>query len=209
MTKKIKNIKDIARYIETTRSKVVRGHAENLLKIVANAEAYAKKNATKQFIGRNGRKLSGRLLNSIYSGFDKLNASQSLPKGFVGTRGIPYGRIHELGGEIVPKKAKFLWMKDHTSRKFRRITPREFISRMKKDDRFQLRMGQKGGVAVYLKGRRKKKKNMSVSDFQVLFRLTKKVRMPKRPFLQPAADKAAREYEVTAKKIFRKMLGRK
>lgn len=209
MTNKVRNIQQLARYIENTRSKILRGHAETMMKVVAQAEANAKAIAKNKFIGRNGRKLTGRLLNSINSGFYTINKTQSLPRGYIGTKGIPYGRIHELGGTIIPKKAKFLWMKDHTSKKHRRMTPTEFIQSMKKDDRFQLRMGTKGGVAGYLKGRRKKKKNMSISDFQVLFRLTKKVRMPKRPFLQPAANKAAHDYKVIAKKIFRSNLGRK
>ena len=203
---KPKNIAQLARYIQKTRNDILRAHAESLLKIVTDAEAQAKKNAVKQFIGRNGRKLSGRLLNSIYSGFETTPGNKKLPTGFVGTRGIPYGRIHELGGTITPKKAKYLWIKDHTTKKFRRMTPSEFVQKMKSgDSRFKILRGPKGAVAVF-QARKTKKKKESVSDFLVLFRLTKKVVMPKRPYLQPAVDKALLNYRSYSRRIMNKFL---
>jgi hypothetical protein len=203
MTNKVRDLKQLQKYIAKTRSTILRAHAESVLKVVTRAEAFAKRNATKEFIGRNGRKLSGRLLNSIFSGFDTINKTQSMPKGFIGTRGIPYGRIHELGGTIVPKKAKYLWIKQHGGKadRFRRLTPSEFVSRMqKKDRRFKI-LGKKNGkgkVAIFQALRKK--------DYTVLFALAKRVDMPARPYLKPAVEEAVNKYGFHAKKTIRQLL---
>jgi len=198
----VRNIKELSAYIRNTKSVVVKTYAETMLRVTLKAEGYAKRNATQNFTGRNNRKLSGRLLNSIYSGFDSFKAGQSLPRGFIGTRGIPYGRIHEEGGTIVPKKAQWLWIKQHGGKadNFRRLTPREFVQKMKsKDRRFKiLGKGTPGKVAIFqaLKG----------GDMVKLFALAKSATIPARPYLQPAVDQAVKDFGSIAKDHFRKNL---
>jgi hypothetical protein len=197
----VRNIKELSAYIRKTRSAIVRGHAETMLRVMQDAEAVAKKNATREFIGRNGRRLSGRLLNSIFSGFDAFIPGQSLPRGFIGTRGIPYGRIHEEGGTIVPKTAKWLWVKQYGGKadQFRRMTPREFVEKMnKKDRRFKIigKQGGKGKVAVF--------DALRNGDYVKLFALAQSVDIPARPYLRPAVDEVIAKYGPIAKKVFRK-----
>ena len=201
----VRNIKELAQYMQSTRSAIVRSHAENIIRITLAAEGFAKKNATQQFTGRNNRKLSGNLLNrGIFSGFDSFKPGQSLPRGVIGVRleRVPYGRIHELGGRIVPKKAKWLWIKQWGGRanRFRRMTPKEFVERLKnKDKRYKIiGKGQPGKIAVF--------QAREGQEPVVLFALAKRVLMPKRPYLQPAVEQAVDEYGQPAKKILRKNL---
>lgn len=198
----VRNIKELSQYMRRTRSAIVRSHAETMLRVLLEAEGIAKKNATKQFIGRNGRRLSGRLLNSIFSGFEPFNPGQSLPRGFIGTRGIPYGRIHEEGGNITPKNAKWLWVKQWGGKAdaFRRMTPTEFVGRMKaKDRRFKIiGKGTRGKLAVF--------QALKSDDPVALFALASSVTIPPRPYLGPAVEEVTSKYGAIAKKIFVKNL---
>lgn len=198
----IRTFQELAEYIQKTRSKIIQAHAETMLRLITEAEALAKRNATRQFIGRNGRRLSGRLLNSIYSGFTPFNPGQSLPKGYIGTRGIPYGRIHEEGGTIKPVNAKWLWIKQWggAADQFRRMSPSDFVQRMKsKDRRFQIvGKGMPGKVAIF--------RALKNEEPTVLFSLASSVEMPARPYLRPAVEEVMTKYGETAKKVMAQRL---
>lgn len=183
----IRNIRELSRYIRNTRSAIVKAHAEAMLKVTLDAEGLAKRNATQQFTGRNNYKLTGRLLNSIFSGFSPFNAGQSLPTGFIGTRGIPYGRIHEFGGVIEPVNAKHLWLKMHGVSGFKRITPKEFVSKMQKNPKqYRIFKSKKGNlIAAFINNKKK---------IKPLFVLRDKVTIPARPYLQPAVDEAVKKF---------------
>lgn len=196
----VRNIKELSQYLRRTRSAIVRGHAETMLRVTLEAEALAKRNATKVFIGRNGRKLSGRLLNSIFSSFTPFNEGQSLPRGYIGTRGIPYGAIHEFGGQIEPVQAKWLWIKQHggPADQFRRLTPKEFVAKMKaKDRRFKIvGKGTTGKVAIF--------QALKDSDPIKLFALASSVTIPARPYLRPAVEEVFEKYGPIARKVMAK-----
>lgn len=175
-----------------TRSAIVRGHAAALLEITLKAEGYAKRNVTTNFIGRNGRKLSGRLLNSIFSGFN-VSPGLSLPTGFIGTRGLPYGAIHETGGTITPKKAKYLWVKNYYADKYRRLTPKQWFTMFQKTARdrgdgvnYEFRYNKSGkpwAAGVEEDG-----------EFTPLFYLRDQVTIPARPYIMPAVERAVDDY---------------
>lgn len=166
------------------------------------AETLAKQNSTKQFIGRNGRRLSGRMLNSIFSGFEK---GRVLPTSFVGTRGIPYGRIHEEGGEIHPVKAKHLWVKNYEApNKFKRLTPTEFMKAMRANpDEYAIIPSQPGGLIAALIDK------TSGEVDEPLFFLKKKVKIPKRPYLRPAVKEATKDFAKITARMIRKELSRR
>lgn len=184
---------------------MVKAHALAMLEIIQDAERRAKENAKRQFIGRNGRRLTGRLLNAIYSGFTPFRPGQSLPRGFIGTRGIPYGRIHEFGGTITPKTARHLWIKQWGGRadKYRRMTPREFIQAKEQDpDRFAILTSKRGGmIAAELEKRRNRPSNITA-----LFVLKDKVTIPARPYLIPAIEDALEAYPKVARRLLTKEL---
>lgn len=201
---RVKDIKDLSRYIQTTKNSVKRSYSETLLRVTQQAEAFAKQNSTKQFVGRNGRRLSGRLLNSIFSGVNPFTTGTGMPTGFVGTRGIPYGRIHEVGGVIVPVKRTWLWIKQWggAADRFRRMTPRDFVGKLKQKDRdFKIlgKKNSKGKIAVY-------QPRSDTRSMVKLFALAKRVNMPARPYLTPAADKAVKMFGTIARKILNRTL---
>jgi phage gpG-like protein len=121
-------------------------------------------NKTKASSGyKSGR--SGNLKNSV----QVMQKSDFAWKLTVGSAQVPYAAIHEYGGEIRPKKAKWLTipMDDaaigHYAREFENLT---FVLSKKKE-----------GTAYLF------------SDAHLLmYLLVKKVRMPKRPYIQPACD---------------------
>ncbi len=184
-----RNIDELVEYLTRSKNAVEIAYVRSLVGLLSIAEAKAKRNATKQFIGRNGRKLSGRLLNSIYTMVDFNRSDSLLPVGVLGTRGIPYGRIHEYGGEITPKKAKNLWVKQWGGRadKFRRLTPTEFIKLKKENpDEYKIFRSKKNNlIAAY---------TPAADDVVPLFVLRQRVEIPKRPYLAPALQEALQEF---------------
>lgn len=173
-----RNISELQSYLKQTRSSLVKGYGLALIQTTQDIEAHAKSNVTKQFTGRNKRTLTGRLLNSVYSGFER--RGRGLPTAFVGVRGIPYGAIHEFGGIITPKTAKNLWIKNHdVPTKYKRMTPKEFIDKMREDSPtaqffISIKNGKKTALAV------------EGNKVTALFFLRQKVTIPKRPYLIPA-----------------------
>jgi hypothetical protein len=201
---KIRDIKELSQYIRNSKSAIITAHTETLLTLIFDAEGLAKANATRNFTGRNGRKLSGRLLNSIFAGFTPFNAGQTLPIGYLGVRGIPYGRIHEYGGIIRPKKAKHLWLKQWggAADKFRRMTPTEFIQAKEQDhEHFKIFRSKAGNLIAAFQMLKSKPPTP-------LFVLRNQVTMPERPYLRPAMDEALKKYPQLARaKIARALLG--
>ncbi len=196
----IKDIKYLREYISSLRYTHQRAYALSLIKIANRAEGEAKKNATKQFIGRNDYTLSGRLLNSITHGY---NLAGSKPTAWVGTQGIPYGAIHEFGGKIVPKRAKHLWQslpdRHKKGSKFRRMTPSEFMSEIKAQG------GNDGHFFFYRNKTTKKLLATHVTKngkYSFLFFLRKSASIPERPYLRPGAMAAVKE----AASILREMI---
>jgi phage gpG-like protein len=186
MSKKLP-ISELAKKILTIKDKFALANLEVLAKLGSLAQSEAIKNSKQQFIGRGGRNLSGRLMNSIFWKVDKYNKKDTA---FVGTRGIPYGKIHEFGGDIRAKSAKFLWIKTpYAYKKFKNFTPSDFYRSAKQDpDHFFYKswFGSKG-AAMY--------KTPSGRTLSALFFLKKQVKMPQRSYLTPAASHAASKYK--------------
>lgn len=197
----IRDIRELQEYIGKLNDDVEKAKALALIATVADAEAFAKRNATKQFIGRRGRKLTGRLLNSIYSGVE---VKDNKLEGFVGTRGIPYGRIHELGGEIYPVKAKHLWVKMYGGKadNFRRMTPSEFIQAKEANPKqFVIVKTNNALIAAWNEGKVK-------SRLVPLFVLRNKVTIPARPYLAPAVEESMKRYPMHFNRIIKQLHGR-
>lgn len=180
-------IAELVEYVKSLPEGMARAKAKAMLATITLAERYAKQNAKEQFVGRNDRKLSGQLLNSIYSGAEKEGGEFV---GFVGVRNVPYGAIHEFGsdglpgGVIKPVKAKNLWLPQYKNAG--KMTPREFIRlKIQKPDQFF--MNDK--VAGRWQNPKSKAKRLVP-----LFFLVKKVRIPERPYLRPALIEAAELY---------------
>jgi phage gpG-like protein len=158
-----------------------------LAKLGSLAHAEAIKNSKKQFIGRGDRTLTGRLMNSI---FWRVGKHEGKDTAFVGVRGIPYGRIHEYGGKITPKKSKFLWVRSpyaaRKGSKFKNFTPSDFYNAVKTDPTHYFYGGSFGstGTAMYKRGK----------TFEALFFLKKSVWIPERPYLRPAATVASSKF---------------
>lgn len=144
---------------------------------IQDAELNAKRNAQRQFTGRNDRRLSGTLMNSIYSGFEQ-GSSGGLPIGFIGVRNIPYGAIHEFGGEIKPKRARKLWLPKYANAG--KMTPREFMGRRKSDPSQYFLNDKVAGKWVGAEARSR--------QLIPLFFLVDKVTIPERPYLRPAME---------------------
>lgn len=198
---KVRDIRKLGKYIKDSHSAFVRGYSKAFLESLTVAENEAKKNVTKNFTGRHGRKLSGRLLNSIFTSIEI--SSDDLPRGFIGTQGIPYGAVHEFGDTIRPKKAKHLWQKLHgkNTRKYRRMTPREFMtmrnSNKGRKEKFSIFRSKKGNLIAAVTQRIKNKNKITP-----LFWLRDEVTIPPRPYLGPAVAVAFKGFIFKASKRF-------
>jgi len=199
---KTRNIAELSQYIRASRSQVIKAHGLALIRVTQEAEKLAKRNITREFIGRNKRRLSGRMLNATFSGFTT-NTGQSLPSGFVGMRGIPYAAPHEFGAIIKPTKAKALWIKQHGVQGFKRLTPREFFDRkknQKKDASKKLTIRMKNGkmTAAGFEDRE--------GNFTPLFFLKDEVKIPARPYVQPAIREAIQGFPRVVSRELGKLL---
>jgi phage gpG-like protein len=190
------DISKLVDYLRTTKDAAMKAYVQSLLSFLTQAEAQAKRNATRQFTGRRGRKLSGRLLNSIYTALEIVNGK---PKGVIGTRGIPYGAIHEFGGDITPKKAKNLWVKQWGGKadKFRRLTPTEFIKLKEQNpSQYKIFRSQKNNlIAAY---------TPTAGEVVPLFVLRQRVTIPERPYIRPAVETALKGFPEKMRQNIRK-----
>lgn len=108
-----------------------------------------------------------------------------------GGPGVPYAAIHEEGGVIVPKSAKFLTIP--FSSRTRGARAREFDLKYAVDPVW--------GRVLKFRGASRK------GDQQIAFLLRKKSTIPARPYLQPAVDKVTADPYVQAMML--RLLGRK
>lgn len=199
------DIGQFSRVIQSTSDLMQKSKYQGLLVVTQQAVASAKYNSTQQFIGRRGYTLSGRLLNSIRSRYEKDGDNAS---SFVGSYGIPYGAIHEKGGKIEPKNWKYLWMRlpaaQRKAGQFAGISPKEFYNLAKKRNSGYYYANSKRGnlFAMYrdpdLDSDEVQNKGLGVP----LFWLRTSVFIPKRPYLKPAVDKANKALAPTIKEIF-------
>ncbi len=176
------DIQDFIAYLRTLPRGFERSRGKALQQTSVLARNESLKNARGQFIGRNGRRLSGTLLNSIFSSIENEGTK---PVGFVvGVRNIPYGAIHEFGGKIEPVKAKKLWIPQY---KFAgKMTPREFIrSKRQQPGLFFLN----DEVAGKWENPESKARTLVP-----LFFLVDEVRIPERPYLRPAIEVATERF---------------
>lgn len=144
------------------------------------AHAEAIRNAKSQFPGRNDRTLSGGLINSIYVEYDVTPKSPVL-EFHLGTRGIPYGAIHEFGGEIEPVKAEKLWIPQY--KYSGRMTPSEFMKLRRQNPKLYVLTPDMAGRRDNLAG--------GNDDITPLFMRVDHVEIPERPYLRPALTKSA------------------
>jgi len=176
----MREIRDLIDYIKRLDTGISKSTALATLAMSKDTEILAKRNATQQFTGRNGRRLSGQLLNSIFSGVERTGPNTY--ESFVGTRGIPYGAIHEFGGTIKPVRAKNLWIPHHANT--RRMTPREFMA-LKRANPSEYFLNDK------VAGRWISK---NPNRLMPLFFLTKQSVIPERPYLRPAIEVAMEQF---------------
>jgi hypothetical protein len=154
------------------------------------------------------------LINSIFTTFDENDRPGGMPRGFAGSRGLPYAAIHEFGsrglpgGVIRPVSAKFLWIKNwEVPPAFRRLTPSEFYRRMKNfPDVYSISESTTGARTAWYRGSSIRGKER-YEKWIPLFFLVKRVRMPERPYVRPAINYVVRRYPlIAAKRIFREIL---
>lgn len=209
---KHRDIRELAAYIKGVNNVLLKAHGLSMLDMVTKAEELAKQNARDSF-GKteSKRRLSGRLLNSIFGGAKQTGRGIDLPEGFIGTRGIPYGRIHEMGGTIKPKRAKNLWLKQwDVPARFKRMTPTEFITAKRQNpNNFTIQPTDRGNAVAVYWGTRRAGASIGSARSWVLFFLAKKVKMPARPYLMPAAIEAQNIQKASYTKRLRELLGRK
>lgn len=190
------NLRQYSTYLNKLKDALLVGHGLALISIAQQAELLAKKNVTKNFTGRSGRKLSGRLLNSIFTRFETNRGAIKYYQAYVGSRGTPYAAIHEFGGKITPKKAKALWLKNYeVPSKYRRITPTEFFN--KKNSR------QANGVKYRMTIKNGKLTTAGVEEngnYLPLFFMRDFVNIPERPYLRPAVKDATKNISKESKR---------
>lgn len=211
-------IKDLVRVIRRTRENTFKSLQLAILELSVKGEGLAKKNAARIFTGTTFRPKTGALLNAIFAGF-QVNERNKTIEGFVGVRANkgrqgtkPYGRAHEFGAVITPKRAKWLWIPIRSSKtkNFENMTPSDFVQQMKRPGgEFTIIDGKSGSgkVAVWNQAARFNKTRQT-SDLIALFALKKRVELPKRPFVTPAVQKVAKDVPALWLKRFKELENR-
>lgn len=174
--------RDIAEIVEFFRSgtnAVTKAGTKAQIATILEAHKQALKNEKTQFIGRNGRRLSGQLFNSTYYGFEQ--DAGEIPSAFLSVRNIPYGRIHEYGGEIKPVKAKKLWLPNY--KVAGKMRPREFMNLLFANPAYYHLFPD---VAMRWTGNYIAERGIRKKQWEPLFYLRDSVTMPARPYLTPA-----------------------
>lgn len=129
---------------------------------------------------------TGALLNSVYK---KVTIQGGAVIGEVGTQGVPYARIHEMGGTIFPVNKKFLAIPAEDNRNADgspKLTTADLMGAYAKQTFIH------NGI-IFLATQQGKGKNMS-SVSTPMFYLKKSVTIPQRPYIQPAI--AAKQDEI-------------
>lgn len=121
---------------------------------------------------------TGRLLNAITQG-KAVKEDGNTIVGEIGPEGVPYAGIHEFGGIIKPKKAKYLAIPQSYVKGpdgVARAKPHDF-----KGEKTSLVPLKRGGFMMLLR---------TAKEEQIpLFVFKKEVKIPKRPYIRPALQK--------------------
>lgn len=206
------DIAKMSNIIQQTGDLMRKAHYQALLTVTLKADEDAKLNIRKNFTGRRGYTLSGRLLNSIRIKFNKQDDKMD---GTIGSYGVPYARIHEYGGTIKPVNWKHLWLRlPATTEKaspWRRLQPSDFYKRAKDKKPGYYYATSKAGnkFAMYRDPDSEDNENNGMGT--PLFWLRDKsqpVHMPARPYLRPAVKQANRDLKPTINQIFNNYLKR-
>jgi len=206
-----KDVQFLADSIRNIKDGFKRANALAAVQMAQRAELLAKKNIIKNFTGRHGYTLTGRLLNSVFWVLDK-KGNKGFPQILFGTRGIPYGEIHEFGGEITPKKAQNLWIKNHRAPKqFKRMSPTEFMAaKASKPSQYlilnQTAFFRDAPAKVALRNTALKGVKTSSAQWFALFFLVKHVTIPARPYLRPAIKEASKMYGPTVERNWARII---
>lgn len=140
---------------------------------------------------------TGALRNSIYK---KIFESDSgYVYGEVGSEGVPYARIHELGGTVKPVNAKYLTIPHPDNRRadgLPKITIQDLFGFLKKQMFIHKNV-------IFLQTGRKGKK---FTEIRPMFFLKKSVDIPARPYLSTAVaskkDQILKEFGLFLKMSF-------
>lgn len=222
-------IRQLSAWVRGVRGAVQRATFRAYARTLQTAERDAKINARNNFRGTRIRPKTGNLMNSIFSGYvlskggpnggDLVDGVVGVKshKGREGTR--PYGRIHEYGGVITPKRAKYLWIpllgpKSNVKGGRKALatwSPSFFLEAKdagKWDFHYWILPGKKGGKVagvtyagvskpkegprkVNLGGVKRVTGMAKVRTYTVpLFALKDSVKLPARPYVRPAVEKA-------------------
>jgi len=140
----------------------------------------AKINAKGRVLGRKSGRGTGNLAREI---FHKVGETTTRIIGalFVDLTRVPYARIHEKGGNITPKRAKKLTIPLPGVQGFARDFNNTFIQKSKK-----------GNLLIFQK--------LTGQDIRPLFALVDRVRIPRRPYLEPAIRKHKNKLQKELKK---------
>jgi hypothetical protein len=215
---RVLEIRHLAATIREIRGTLARASTEAVIQTVTNAEAGAKRRAAAQFRGSADRPKRGWLVNAIFAGYETAARGQVLAEGFVAVRSkkgdagtAPYGRIHEYGGTVKPKKAKWLWIPlfgpGSTGPKaaFRGLSPRDFVAGMIAQrraagaatgrrggpkGRFGIIERGAGGLAFFSPAGGQGVRGKMVA----LFALRKHVTIPARPYVTPAVEAEMKKF---------------
>lgn len=188
------DIKDMARIIRESSDATDRALSLAQIVHIQRAQVEARKNAQENFIGRGDRRLSGALMNSIYTGYEQ-ETGNAVPSAFIGVRNIPYGAIHEFGsqglpgGVIKPTKSKKLWIPARANAG--RMTPREFVNMMK---------AQPSRYFITDKGAFRED---APDVYTPLFYRVDQVRIPERPYLRPALATSYENFADTFERFYK------
>lgn len=191
------DLQDVVRYIRSLDDKFEAQTMKALLATSQMAKKYAVENSKREFIGRNGKTLGGTLSNNIISGLE--DGDGRYPDIYAGTKTIPYGRIHEYGGEINPVKAKKLWIPQYAAAK--KMTPREFMDKMRANPKmYHLFPGAAMKATGPINGPLGSKKSAQ-RGWIPLFFLVDQVKMPERPYIRPALKSAMSHFPLYMEKF--------
>jgi phage gpG-like protein len=192
-------MQEFSEYIKKTSNVLRLASAYALLEIGQKAELYAKQNIKEKFGGRNNYTLSGGLLNSIFNRFTT-KAGKSIA--IIGSKGVPYARIHEFGGIIKPVNAKYLWMRTPEANAKgiddRRMRPKDFYKQHKAGDKTLFYDRNENGLFAMRE---------QAGDDLPIFQLIKRAKIPKIEYLKPAVMKASDDYFPAYKLWIKKLKG--
>lgn len=175
----------------------VEGHAKKAqLKAMIQTLQIAKKESLiniKKFQNTQGRRRTGGLAKAL---FTEADIEKGKVVGRMGSQGIPYGAIHEFGGVVKHKKAQNLWLKQYTggASKFKNMTPREFVEKMRRfPGNFKIFKSKKGNLIAAFTFMKHLKKSMK-TRMVPLFVLKKQVEIPPRPYIRPALERSMKSF---------------